>query len=90
MIQTNVHEGHATLAMGPPMRLPYVQATMRHLNARGFPRVWWLHTPDPEDIKNLPVEIKSKQRVMVIWFTTVLAAVKAVCDRTGCTGLLVM
>ena len=27
---------------------------------------------------------------MVIWFTTAPPAVKAVCDRTGCTGVLVM
>ena len=90
MTQTSVHQKHATLVMGPPSRLPYVQATLRHLNARGCPGVCWLRTPDPEDLKTLLVEIKPKQRVMVIYFTTVLPAVKAVCDATGCTGVLVM
>ena len=90
MTQTTVHQKHATLVMGPPSRLPYVQATMRQLNAKCVPGVCWSRTPDPEDLKNRPVEIKSKQRVMVIWFTTVLGAVKEVCDRTGCTGVLVM
>ena len=77
--------------MGPPMRLPYVEATMQQLKEKQFPRVSWLRTPDPDELQDhLRTDITSKQRVMTFWCTTVFDAVKVVCDSTGCAGVLVM
>ena len=45
---------HATLILGPPMRLPYIEATTRQLRDKDFPHIFWLrqtpvhHHPKPQ------------------------------------------
>ena len=44
---------HATLILGPPSRLPYIQGTMRQLQEKRFPNIFWLRLPDPLELDDL-------------------------------------
>ena len=65
---------------------------MRQLHERRFARVYWLRTPDPDELQVYSGrgDITSKQRVMTIWYTTVLDAVSRVRAETRRPGALVM
>ena len=82
---------HATLILGPPSRLPYIQATMRQLQEKGFPNILWLRLPDPLELDEfLKRTLPPQRRVMALWRTTVLPAVLQVCDTYACTGAMVV
>ena len=82
---------HATLTLGPPTRLPYIEATMRQLQEKGFPNIFWLRMPDPSELDgNLRTTVAPAQRLMALWRTTVLPAVTKVCAKYNCTGAMVV
>ena len=82
---------HATLILGPPSRLPYIQATMRQLQEKGFPNILWLRLPDPFELDELlKKRLPPQRRVMALWRTTVLPAVLQVCDTYTYTGAMVV
>ena len=82
---------HATLILGPPMRLPYIEATMRQLQDKGFPNIFWLRLPDPHELDgHLRTTVAPAQRVMALWRTTVLPAVTKVCAKYNYTGAMVV
>ena len=75
-------EQHATLILGPPSRLPYIQGTMRQLQEKCFPNLFWLRLPDPLELDVLlDKTLAPKQRVMALWRTTVLPAVLQMCEK---------
>ena len=82
---------HATLILGPPCRLPYIQATMRQLQDKGFPNIFWLRLPDPLELdKLLKKNVPPQRRVMTLWRRTVLPAVLQLCDKYNYTGAMVV
>ena len=82
---------HATLIIAPPSRLPYVEGTMRQLQEKLFPNIYWLRTPGPLELdKHLRTTLAPKQRVMALWRTTVLPAVMQVCGTYKYTGAMVV
>ena len=82
---------HATLILGPPGRLPYIQATMRQLQEKGFPNIFWLRLPDPLELDDLlKTKLPPQRRVMALWRTTVLPAVWQVCETYNYTGAMVV
>ena len=51
----------------------------------------WLRTPDPAELLAcLGTNVRSKQRVITIWYTTLLDAVSVVCNKCQCTGAMVV
>ena len=86
-----LQEQHATLILGPPSRLPYIQATMQQLKEKRFPNILWLRTPDPEELDlHLARTLPPKRRVMALWRTIVLPAVSQVCATYHCAGAMVV
>ena len=84
-------EQHATLILGPPSRLPYIEATMQQLGDKGFPNIVWLRTPDPVELDGLLERtLPPQRRVMALWRTIVLPAVSEVCDTYDYTGAMVV
>ena len=82
---------HATLILGPPSRLPYIQGTMRQLQEKGFRNIFWLRLPDPLELDDLlHTTLAPQQRVMALWRTTVLPAVLEVCETHNFTGAMVV
>ena len=82
---------HATLILAPPSRLAYVEGTMRQLQERRFPKIYWLRTPDPLELDTkLRTNLAPKQRVMALWRTTVLPAVMKMCEKYKYTGVMVV
>ena len=84
-------EKHATLILGPPIRLPYIETSLRHLNDKGFPNIFWLRMLDPDELDaHLNITVAPQQRLMTLWRTTVLPAVQQVCTACNCTGAMVV
>ena len=82
---------HATVILGPPSRLPYIQATMRQLHEKGFPNILWLRLPEPLELDELLKKtLPPQRRVMALWRTTVVPAVLQVCDTYTYTGAMVV
>ena len=82
---------HATLILGPPSRLPYIQGTMRQLQEKDFPNIFWLRMPDPFELDTLlDKTLAPEQRVMALWRTTVMPAVLQVCEEYNYTGAMVV
>ena len=58
---------HATLILGPPSRLPYIQGTMRQLQEKRFLNIFWLRMPDPFELDDLlDTTLAPEQRVMAL------------------------
>ena len=73
------------------MRLPYIQATLRHLHSKNFPNIFWLRMPDPYELdEHLEMPVPPHQRVMTLWRTTVLPAVQQICSTYSFTGVMVV
>ena len=61
-----------TLVVGSPSRFYCVQHTCRHLRLRGFNKIFWLRTPDANELDQLNDD--PKKRVMMFRYTIVLPA----------------
>ena len=84
-------EQHATLILGPPSRLPYIEATMQQLQDKGFPKILWVRLPGPVELDGfLGGTFPPQRRVMPPWRTIVLPAVSQVCDTYDCTGAMIV
>ena len=82
---------YVTLILGPPSRLPYIQATMRQLSDKHFPNILWLRMLDPSELDDLVgATMKPQQRLMALWRTTVLPAVLQVCETYNYAGAMVV
>ena len=68
-------EKNATLNLGPTMRMPYIEASLGHLNDKGFPNVCWLRIRDN-------ITDATPQHLMTLWRTIVPQAVHKIC--TAC------
>jgi hypothetical protein len=60
---------------------------MQHLENRGFPDVMWLRAPDTSDIHGLDPENNYRRRLMIIYYTTVLPAVRTLSEEEGIDGV---
>jgi hypothetical protein len=78
-----------TLVIACTSRLPYACHTMQHLEARGFPDIMWLRTPDTRDIQGLDPENNYKRRLMIIYYTTVLPAIHVLAKEEGIDGVYI-
>ena len=82
---------YVTLILGPPSRLPYIQATMRQLSDKHFPNILWLRMLDPSELDDLVgATMKPQQRLMALWRMTVLPAVLKVCETYNYAGAMVV
>ena len=79
-----------TVVCGVPDRLPLVMDTIKHLDARGFPFLFWLRTPGPTELDEVSkISLRPKARVMLFWRTTVLPCVKKLAEMTGCEDFFI-
>ena len=76
-----------TLVMASAKRVHYARHTMQHLTDRGFPDVMWLRTPDNDDIVDLDPDNVVKRKLMIMYYTTVLPAVRILAAQTGTVGV---
>jgi hypothetical protein len=60
---------------------------MQHLTERGFPNIMWVRTPDTSEIQGLDPENKYKRRLMIIYYTAVLPAVRMLAAEEGIDGV---
>ena len=71
--------------------MPYIHATMRQLQEKSFPEIYWLRLPDPLELDELlGTTLKPQQRVMALWRTIILPAVVQVCAQCEYAGALVV
>ena len=79
-----------SIVCGLPDRLRVVMHTIKHLEAKGFPCLFWLRTPGPSELDiACGTSVNPKARVMLFWRTTVLPAVKKLAELTGCQDFLI-
>ena len=84
-------EKNATLNLGPTIRLPYIEASLRHLNDKGFPNICWLRMPDPDELDaHLNITVATPQHLMTLWRTNVPQAVQQICTACNCTGAMIV
>jgi hypothetical protein len=79
-----------TLVMACASRLHYARHTMQHLENRGFPNIMWLRTPETSDIHGLDPENNYRRRLMIIYYTTVLPAVRRLAEEEGIDGVYII
>ena len=78
-----------SLVFAPPKRLYYVRHTMKHLHERGFPDIMWLRTPDADEIQHLDPDRQARRRVMIVFYTTILPAVRMIASTRKLNGVFV-
>ena len=79
-----------SVVCGPPNRLYLIMHTMKHLQARGFPFLFWLRTPGPAELDEASkTSLRPCARCMLFWRTTVLPCVNRLAELTGCPDFLI-
>ena len=79
-----------TLVMACASRLHYARHTMQHLENRGFPNIMWLRTPETSDIHGLDPENNYRRRLMIMYYTTVLPAVRRLAEEEKIDGVYII
>ena len=71
-------------------RFHYARHTIQHLESKGFPNIMWLRTPETSDIHGLDPENNYRRRLMIMYYTTVLPAVRRLAEEEKIDGVYII